>query len=255
MELNYKTFGQGHPLIILHGLFGSLDNWQTLARQWANHFTVFIVDQRNHGRSPQRDEITYPLMAEDLRQFMEAHWMYHAHILGHSMGGKTAMTFAGQYPDMVDKLVVVDIAPKVYQGGHENIFDALLSVDLPSATDRKLVEEQLAARIHEPAVLQFLLKNLSRQPNGNLGWKMNLPAIYRHYADILADIPAGEPCDKPTLFIKGGNSAYIRPTDWPAIEERFPAAQLATIEGAGHWVHADQPAALRQLVLDFLLED
>ncbi len=181
--------------------------------------------------------------------------MYHAHILGHSMGGKTAMTFAGQYPDMVDKLVVVDIAPKQYQGGHESIFDALLSVDLSSAGERKLVEEQLAARIHEPAVLQFLLKNLSRQPDGSLGWKMNLPAIYSHYADILADIPAGEPYDKPTLFIKGGNSAYIRPADWPNVEERFPAARLATIEGAGHWVHAEQPAALRQLVLDFLLED
>ena len=130
LELNYKTFGQGAPIVILHGLFGTLDNWQTIARQLAETHAVFILDQRNHGRSPHAEPQDYPTLAEDLRHFMESHWMYDgAHIIGHSMGGKTAMQFALLHPDMVKKLVVVDIAPKAYEGTHYEIFEALQTLD------------------------------------------------------------------------------------------------------------------------------
>lgn len=122
MELNYKEFGQGDPLIILHGLFGTLDNWQTIAKKLAKHYSVYLIDQRNHGRSPHHDEFDYVVMAEDLHEFMESQWIYKAHILGHSMGGKTAMQFAMEYPDMIDQLIIIDIAPKKYQGGHQLIF-------------------------------------------------------------------------------------------------------------------------------------
>ena len=254
MELNFKTFGQGPPLILLHGLFGTLDNWQTLGKRWAEHYTVFIVDQRNHGRSPHHDSLDYPALAEDLRHFMEAHWVYKAHILGHSMGGKTAMQFALHYPDMVDKLVVVDIAPKAYTGGHETIFDALLNLDLSTITDRKEAESYLQSRIPEEGVRQFLLKNLTREKDGGFLWKMNLPVIYKHYADKLANVEPGEPFDGPSLFIRGGLSAYVQDEDWPLIQQWFPEARLYTVPGAGHWVHAEQPALLYQQVQAFLEE-
>ena len=147
MELNYKEFGQGDPILILHGLFGTLDNWQTIAKQLATNYSVFIIDQRNHGRSPHMDELDYPLMAEDLYQFMETHWIYKAYIIGHSMGGKTAMQFALNYPDMVEKLVVVDIAPKTYEAGHQTIFEALFSLDLEKIESRKEADEVLQKKI------------------------------------------------------------------------------------------------------------
>ena len=160
-ELNYKSFGSGPPLIILHGLFGTLDNWQTIAKKLADDFTVFILDLRNHGKSPHTQEHTYSLMAEDLSQFMESQWIYKAHVLGHSMGGKTAMQFANDFPDMLDKLVVVDIAPKVYAGGHQHILEALLSVDIDAVQSRKEVEQQLSKYIEEDGVKLFLMKNLN----------------------------------------------------------------------------------------------
>ena len=160
MELNHKTFGAGDPIIILHGLFGTLDNWQTVAKKLAEHFMVYIVDQRNHGRSAHVEGQNYKLMAEDLADFMEENWMHNAHIIGHSMGGKTAMQFAADYPDMLNKLVVVDIAPKAYEGGHQTIFDALLSVNMEKVQTRKEVEEQLSKYIDDAGVRLFLMKNL-----------------------------------------------------------------------------------------------
>ncbi len=254
MELNFKSFGQGPPLVILHGLFGTLDNWQTLGKRWAEHYTVFLVDQRNHGRSPRTEQIDYPSMAEDLHQFLESHWVYRSHLLGHSMGGKTAMQFALHYPDMVDKLIIVDIAPRAYPGGHEPIFDALFALDLNSIDDRKEADAFLEARIPEFGVRQFLLKNLTRTREGGYEWKMNLPVIFRHYDDILRNIDGTEPFEGPTLFLRGGDSRYVRDEDWPAIQQFFPNARLETVTGAGHWVHAEQPEALFELVTEFLAE-
>lgn len=253
MELNYKSFGQGEPVIILHGLFGTLDNWQTIARALADEYLVFIVDQRNHGRSPHVPGMSYPLLAEDLREFMESHWIYRAHIVGHSMGGKTAMQFALSYPDMVDRLAIIDIAPKTYSGGHEAIFDALLSLPLNEMDSRQEAEAYLAARINDPGVLQFLLKNLSRDTDGHYAWKMNLPVLHQHYRDILGPIAGDAPFDDPVLFLRGGKSQYIQlPEDEPAIRTLFPQAGIETVAGAGHWVHAEAPQEVVEHLKSFL---
>lgn len=251
MELNYKEFGQGDPVIILHGLFGTLDNWQTIAKQLAKEYWVFIIDQRNHGRSPHVDELDYQQMAEDLKEFMEQHWIPQAHILGHSMGGKTAMQFAFDYPDMVDKLVVVDIGPAANEAGHELIFDALRSLDLEKVANRSEADTHLAEKISDYGVRQFLLKNLSRHKKGGYRWKMNLPVIYENYENILAAVQSEMTYDGASLFIKGANSDYIGEKELARIQEQFTEVKIETILDAGHWVHADAPATLLELVRDF----
>ena len=256
IDLNYKEFGLGEPVIILHGLFGTLDNWQTIAKKLSEHFTVFILDLRNHGRSPQTDdEFTYQLLADDLAEFMQDHWIYEARIVGHSMGGKVAMQFALNHPDLVKKLVVIDIAPKDYSSGHDNIFDALMDIDLSTLTDRKEAEVYLMDVLNnDVGTVQFLLKNLSRQTEnegGSYEWKMNLPVLHRDYKNILK-APDGEPFPKPTLFIRGGDSHYIKDSDKSVINEFFPKAELKTIDGAGHWVHAEKPKELMEMLMHFL---
>ncbi|RME98703.1 MAG: alpha/beta fold hydrolase [Bacteroidetes bacterium] len=253
MQLNHKIFGQGPPLIILHGLFGSLDNWQTLAKRWAEDFTVLLIDQRNHGRSPHTEAHTYPLMAQDLQAFMVDNGLPMAHILGHSMGGKTAMQFALQHPDMVDKLVVVDIAPKTYPPGHTTIINALHALDLDQISNRSMADEQLARSIAEPGVRQFLLKNLTRNPECGYRWKINLPTLTQYYPHILKNIELDGVLEKPALFIRGDRSDYIKDEDLLTILEHFPQARLETVKSAGHWVHAEQPDTLYHLVRDFLV--
>lgn len=251
MDLNYKSFGQGEPVVILHGLFGNLDNWQTFAKQLAEQFLVYIVDLRNHGRSPHVEEMNYRAAAEDLREFMESQWIYEAHILGHSMGGKTAMQFAFDYPDMLNRLVVVDIAPKTYQGGHEAIFEAMLSLEPGQLENRTEAEEKLGKTITDPAIRLFLLKNLSRNKDGGYDWKMNLPVLHRDYPQILSEVK-GAPFTGPSLFIRGERSDYIQDTDWPMIQTLFPEAELSTVPDAGHWVHAEAPDVLLKEVSRFL---
>jgi pimeloyl-ACP methyl ester carboxylesterase len=252
MQLNFKEFGQGDPIIILHGLFGTLDNWQTVAKQLAEDHTVYIIDQRNHGRSPHSDTHDYPSIAEDLHQFMEAHWIYKAHIIGHSMGGKTAMQLAVDFPDMVDKLVVVDISPKAYPGNHHEIFDALLSLDLKNIDGRKEADEHLSKTIDDPGVRLFLMKNLTRDKEGGYRLKMNLPVLHKHYGDILATVESSSPYEGDTLFIRGGKSKHIVDGDELLIKELFPNARIETIKNAGHWVHADAPDELLGLVKSFI---
>ena len=252
MELNYKEFGQGAPIIILHGLFGTLDNWQTVAKQLAEEHSVYILDQRNHGRSPHLDRLDYKLMAEDLQQFMEANWIHQASIIGHSMGGKTAMQFAQDFPDMVQKLIVVDIAPKAYKGGHQQIFEALFALDLSIVDSRKAADQFLETRIPDFGVRQFLLKNLTRSKDGGYRWKMNLPVIFENYSKILAPIELEEAADMPTLFIRGGKSDYIQEDDLSLLQSYFPNASLKTVEKAGHWVHAEAPVELIEIVKGFL---
>jgi pimeloyl-ACP methyl ester carboxylesterase len=254
MELNYRTYGEGPPLLILHGLFGTLDNWQTTAKQLGAHHTVFAVDLRNHGRSPRAESHTYAELADDVRLFMETHWMFEgADVLGHSMGGKVAMQLALDHPALVERLVVVDIGPKAYMGGHDRIFDALLSLDLDVLENRQQAEAHIRRFESEEGVVQFLMKNLTRDPeSGAFTWKMNLPVLYSDYPHILAEVQGDHPhYDGPTLFIRGGNSRYIQDKDLPAIAEKFPNYRLETVPGAGHWVHAEQPAALLSLLQNF----
>jgi esterase len=251
MELNYKSYGEGHPLIILHGLFGSLDNWYTLGKRFGEFFKVFALDQRNHGRSPHSDTFNYPVMAEDLKEFMLNQDISSAYLLGHSMGGKTAMQFAVTYPEKVDKLIVVDIAPRPYPSQHSEIFDALYSLDL-SAGNRNEIDEALAERVPVSSVRQFLLKNLTRDDSGSFKWKMNLDGIYKNYDEINRGLETDLRFVKPALFIRGGNSQYIQQEDTTIIKNIFPEAKIATVAGAGHWIHAEAPNELFRLVIDFL---
>lgn len=252
MELNYRSFGEGYPVIILHGLFGSLDNWQTFAKKLAVNFQVYILDQRNHGRSPHAQDFNYEVLAEDLQLFMQDRWIYEAHIIGHSLGGKTAMQFALQYPDYVNRLLILDIAPRAYSAGHQAIFDALLSVDTSRIGSRKLIDDYLKEKIKEHGVRQFLLKNLKRTKAGEFEWKMNLPVLYRNYPQILEALESEEAFEKPVLFVRGGRSNYIKNEDLSLIKTFFPQAELASIESAGHWIHADAPEELLKLVNAFL---
>lgn len=250
--LYYREFGAGDPVIILHGLFGFSDNWQTIAKGLSEHHLVVTPDLRNHGRSAHLPTHTYPEMAEDLKQFMEEKWMFSAAVVGHSMGGKVAMQLALSHPDMVEKLVVVDMEPQQADDNHSDIFEALLEMDLSKMTDRKEAENFLAARITDPGTRQFLLKNITREDNGAFVWKMNLPVLWKHFPDVLAAVGGDQPFEKPALFVRGSRSNYIKDEDWPGVKKLFPQAELVTIQDAGHWVHADKPRELLEVLQHFL---
>ena len=253
MELNYIKSGSGYPIIILHGLFGMLDNWKTIARSLEEKFTVYLIDQRNHGKSPHTPEHSYQLMADDLSVFFTHHQISKAHIIGHSMGGKTAMQFALQHPEKVNKLIIVDMGIKRYPGGHDSIFDALQSIDLKTIHSRKDAEILMADKLSDITVQQFLLKNLSRNVNGSYRWKFNLEALSANYDDeILAPVKVLNTFTGDVLFVRGENSKYIVNEDWDDIQKVFPNAILKIVEDSGHWVHAEQPEAFLHIVLTFI---
>jgi esterase len=252
MHLHHESYGEGPPLIILHGLFGSLDNWRTMSKKLGRLFRVFAVDMRNHGRSPHSDDFNYPLMAEDLKGFMDEHSLRSACILGHSMGGKAAMQFAVTCPDKVEKLVVVDIAPKDYPPRHNALLQTLLSLDLEAFARRTEIDAALQTAIPDTAVRQFLLTNLIRNEAGVYAWRMNLEVIERHYSEIIGGLNSDQSFGKPVLFLKGENSDYIQPDDYPFIARFFPHAHLVLIPGAGHWIQAEAPAEFLSVVVDFL---
>ncbi|MEA5114066.1 MAG: alpha/beta fold hydrolase [Geobacteraceae bacterium] len=252
MQLNYESRGSGHPLIILHGLFGSLDNWRTMSRKLSDRYRVITVDLRNHGGSPHSAEFSCALMAEDIMEFMHSHSIGSAHLLGHSMGGKVAMQLAVQQPEHVNKLVVVDIAPRAYLPAHEGIFRALSSIRLDRFTSRNEVRPEIEKGIGDRSVSEFLLKNLVMTETGKLQWKMNLAALRENYHEIIS-APGWEGVfDKPAMFLRGGNSDYIRTEDHGVIKKHFPRAGIVTVPGAGHWVHAEAPDLFEKLVRDFL---
>lgn len=241
MRLNYKTFGAGTPVIVLHGLLGSLDNWQSFARKLSSDFRVFTVDLRNHGKSPHSAEHTYDAMSKDLLDFFEEHKIEKAHVIGHSMGGKVAMQFAISHPEKILKLFIVDIAPRSYESGHDLIFEALLSIDISKVARREEADALLARKIPDSAVRQFLLKNLDRQADGSFSWKMNLQGLWKNYSNINVPIQSALPVEIQTFVIKGGKSNYVKDADLKSFQQIFPSTKLITIENAGHWVHAEAP--------------
>ena len=249
--LNAKILGSGPPLVILHGLFGSLDNWQTLAKRFGDSHTCILLDLRNHGKSPHLDAHGYAEMAADVAAYLAENWIHEAAVLGHSMGGKVAMRLALDEPDLVSALVVVDMGPQAYKRGHDEIFRAMRRLPLAQNRSRAELDALLSADVPEAGIRQFLLKNLRRGREG-YAWKMNLDVIERDYPRILEAVTAEAPYTGPALFVRGGDSGYVRDEDWPGIQALFPAAQLTTIAGAGHWVHAEQPEALYVAVRDFL---
>lgn len=251
MKLFHKITGEGEPIIVLHGLMGMLDNWQTPAKTLSEHFQVITVDARNHGHSPHSDEFSYQVMMEDLLDLADELNLMDFHLLGHSMGGKTAMKFAQNYPEMVNKLIVADIAPKAYPVHHQQIFAALSAVDLQAISRRSEAEKVMAQYIAEPGVRQFLLKNLYWIEKGKLSWRFNLPVIRAVIADI-GEAVIDRLYEAPTLFIRGAKSDYILESEWPDIQAVFPDSELVTLENAGHWVHAEQPKEFLHHVLKFL---
>ena len=244
--------GEGSPLIILHGLFGMSDNWASFAKKVSQERMVVLVDQRDHGRSPHTDEFNYDVLADDIVGLMEDNWIHRADVLGHSMGGKTAINLANHHPDMVSNLIVVDIGPGQNPDRHTDIFNAMESVDLHNAQSRKEIETSLMEDIDQLSTVRFLMKNLSRNKvDPGFRWKMNLPLLKEHFLDILAQIDIDH-IDVPSLFIKGGQSDYIDHAQESLIDQYFTDYQIAEISNAGHWVHADQPDALFDVLYDFL---
>jgi pimeloyl-ACP methyl ester carboxylesterase len=254
MKLHFKSYGSESTqvLIILHGLFGSSDNWHSFGLRFGAQFHTFILDARNHGRSPHSESFNYQVMAEDVIEFMVQQNISSAALLGHSMGGKTAALTALLHPELVDKLIVVDIAPRSYKAHHDQVFDALTSIDLNEFEYRKDIDEALTLKIPEVSVRQFLMKNLARDGTGSFRWKMNLDVIENNYAQINEELPRDKQFMKPTLFIRGGNSDYIQMDDLPLITQLFPTSEIITVKDAGHWIQVDAPDEFSGVVLDFL---
>lgn len=255
MNLNYKVFGEGFPVIILHGLLGSLDNWQTIAKKIAEKFQVFIIDQRNHGRSPHSDEFSYELLSSDLLEFFAQHQIHKAHLIGHSMGGKAAMKFALEHSDRVEKLIVVDVAPTGYEDRHSDVFAALFAADVKHAATREDMQEVLRQKLDDETTVQFLMKGLHRTEPGETGfqWKFNIEALRKNYSRISGAVTSAASFAGETLFIKGEKSSYIQPSNYHSVIELFPNHQLTEIKGAGHWVHAEKPVEFTQEVMKFLI--
>jgi pimeloyl-ACP methyl ester carboxylesterase len=251
MELHFQSLGRGEPLIVLHGLFGSLDNWQHVARRLAARFEVLSLDQRNHGPSPHAAEMGYERMADDVRQFLDRRDIRTAHLLGHSMGGKTAMQFALLHPDRARTLAVVDIAPRAYAARHAGILEGLLALEPRRFATRRQMEEALAPSIPDLAVRQFLLKSVTRDANGVFDWRMGLREIQANYDRLSEGVRASEPFTGPALFVRGERSDYLREADLAAIQELFPRAVMRAVAGAGHWVQAENVEGLLQVLQEF----
>lgn len=253
VSLAFREEGSGPPLLILHGLFGSASNWARHARALAADLRVFSVDLRNHGRSPHALPMDYPAMAADLVALLDRLELPAVRLLGHSMGGKVAMTVALAHPERVARLLVVDIAPRRYRGQQAQVLEALQALDLGTVGSRSEADERLAATLPDPGLRAFLLTNLVQQA-GSYAWRINLAAITAAIAE-LEDFPAGNSrYTGPTRFVAGADSDYLRPADEPAILARFPGAEFHYVTGAGHWVHAEQPAAFLAVAQPFLVD-
>ena len=258
MQLHSIQLGEGKPLIILHGLFGSGDNWLTIAREMASEYRIYLPDQRNHGRSPWSEDFTYDAMSDDLMEFIETNHIEQPVIIGHSMGGKTVMRFATRFPTQLSKLIVVDIAPKYYWPHHQSILEGLRSINLNTLQSRQQADAQLAQYVPELAVRQFLLKSLYRtdDPAGSqsFAWRLNLPVIDRRIENVGEALVFEKPVELPALFLRGGQSKYVKDEDMTLINQIFPQAKLDTIANAGHWLQAEQPQQFMEKVRAFVEE-
>ena len=254
MKLHSNILGEGKPMIILHGFLGMSDNWKTLGKEFSEKgFEVHLVDQRNHGRSPHSAELDYLSMAKDIKEYMDQHQLKDLILMGHSMGGKTAMMTACLFPHLVKKLIVVDIAPKYYAPHHQQILDGLQAVNRADMSSRGEAEDLLAKYVPEADVRLFLLKNLYWKSKGKLALRMNLDVLMANVEAVGEALPGDYSYGGPTLFIKGEKSNYIRTEeDLPEILKHFPSAEVKIIQDAGHWVHAENKDDFFNAVQDFL---
>ncbi|HQQ93744.1 MAG TPA: alpha/beta fold hydrolase [Bacteroidia bacterium] len=252
MKLAFREYGAGQPLIILHGLFGQSDNWNSLAKKFAEeHLHVFTIDLRNHGLSPHSEDWDYPVMAEDISQFIHDHALEKPILLGHSMGGKVLLFFELAYPGTLSKLIVADISARYYPPHHQNVIRALQAVDLNLVKSRKEAEEAMSLHLSDFGTKQFLLKNLHWKENGILDWRFNLDVISRKIEYIGTAVPAYQ-SQTPILVLRGERSDYVSDEDLQDFTQRYVHMQSETISGAGHWLHADKPEAFFGAVMRFI---
>ncbi|MBO6829669.1 alpha/beta fold hydrolase [Allomuricauda sp.] len=251
--LHSNILGEGQPLLILHGFLGMSDNWKTLGTQYSeNGFEVHLIDQRNHGKSFHSNEFNYDVLSDDVVRYMEHHNITSAYVLGHSMGGKTAMQLATSHPDRVKKLIVADIAPKFYPPHHDFIFNGLSHLDFDNIADRREADDELSKHIKEKGIRQFLLKNLYWVEKDRLGFRFNFEVLKDRMEEIGENISGSAVYDGPALFLRGDRSEYIQPNDFAEIKRHFPKATIETIDKAGHWLHAENPKQFYEKSFTFL---
>ncbi len=250
--LHHKIKGSGKPFVFLHGLLGSGDNWKSIAREYEPDFAAILVDQRNHGRSFHADHMSYREMAKDIADLIAALDLGPAIVLGHSMGGKVAMSLARLYPEHCDRLIIVDSSPLEFQSGHKDIIDLIADTDLSEYEDRKAIEAHLTQGLQSQGLAYFIMKNITREGK-SYRWKLNIDVIQSHYPEIMAGIlDLGEDFSRPSLFIKGEESDYIGYDEERAIYSHFDDVDVISVKNAGHWVHSDQPDELKSIISTFL---
>lgn len=253
MILHSNTFGKGKPFVVLHGFLGMGDNWKTLGRQFADaNFEMHLVDQRNHGRSFHSDDFDYEVMVEDLKQYCTANNLQDIILLGHSMGGKTAMLFATKYPELVNRLIVADISPRYYPVHHDGILEGLSQLNFTELKSRGEADKSLAYFVPEAGTRMFLLKNLYWVEKGQLGLRINLPVLREHVSEVGEALPIHATFSKPTLFLRGDRSEYISVADEAIIYRHFTDSKIETIADAGHWLHAENPKDFYEAVINFV---
>ena len=253
VKLYSRVLGEGQPLLIIHGLFGMSDNWQSLAKRYADYFEVHLIDQRNHGRSPHADEFSYLHLSNDLHQYILHNQLNDVVIIGHSLGGKTAMQFAVNYPELLSKLIIVDISPRFYPIHHDKIIEGLKMLDFSILKSRSQADVVLSKYIEEGDVRQFLLKSMYWKEKGQLDFRFNLTSISQNIANVGEALDNEANCSIPTLFIKGGNSNYINDDDEDLIFKHFTGAEIQTLDEVGHWLHAEKPQEFFEMTIRFCL--
>lgn len=252
-RLHSKILGEGTPLLILHGFLGMSDNWKTLGTRFSeNGYQVHLIDQRNHGRSFHSPEFSYELLSADVVAYIAYYQLGPVYVLGHSMGGKTAMQLATSHPSLVARLVVADIAPKYYPPHHQHLLEALAQLDFDHISSRKKADAVLSAYVSDIRTRQFLLKNLYWAQAGKLGLRLNLAVLQNKIGAVGKSIDPATRYQGPTLFLRGDLSEYITPHDLPEIKKHFPHALVETIDNAGHWLHAENPEQFFEKALEFL---
>ena len=253
MQLHSNIIGQGKPFVILHGFLGMGDNWKTLARQFAeSDYEIHLVDQRNHGRSPHSDHFNYDVLAEDLKMYCDEHNLEDIILLGHSMGGKTAMLFSTLYPELVSKLIIADISPRFYPIHHDAILEGLGKLNFSTLKTRGEADDALSHYVTEKGTRMFLLKNLYWVEKGQLGLRINLEVLGNQVSEVGEALPMHNQFNNDTLFLRGDKSEYIATTDEKLIKIHFPKATIKTVENAGHWLHAENPKQFYEFVMDFV---
>jgi pimeloyl-ACP methyl ester carboxylesterase len=255
MKLYSKKYGnKGHDLIVIHGLFGMSDNWNSLGKKFSKYCKVHLIDLRNHGKSPHSTDFSYEVMCEDVLEYMQDNAIVNPIILGHSLGGKVAMKFAFTYPDKLEKLIVADIAPRKYNTDfHKNVLSILYKLPLENFNKREDIDSVLSGTFENKGIRLFLMKNLYRNEDKEFAWRFNIETLFDKIENIQeADFIAGN-CAVPTHFLKGGNSDYINSADELIINRHFSDFSIATIKNSGHWLHAENPECFYNEVMGFCL--